>query len=368
MRLRSAALTALALSMTLLAGSHSSALDPNDPSLDPEKATLEGSPADDLPPYIRQVLSTGMRPDWSPDGGSLLYLDAPLGDVWRLDLKTGRTKNLTGRFPSFGFLRAHHLASGDILLCGPDEAPSDADSPEAGRFDGKLFVLPAPFTAAPVPLGRPCWEGQAVSRLTDRIAWNESAIDFTQPDQEFVVGKSEIWTGRVTRGKNGKPELTDVELALTRSDLDTRIAPIEVQDFRGPDEDELLLTAYGALTGEVYGFDLTTRKATNYTGYSPFYEEAEGAARSGRFVIVERDLMVNPIPGALDLWALELDGAADFRRLTHFNRYKGYGASNPVVSPDDRYAAFQLSLAEGAEGQGAGLFVLDIERALAAAP
>lgn len=357
---------AVVLTSCVLGGSPSSALDPNDPSLDPEKATLEGSPLDDLPPYIRQVHPTGMRPDWAPDGRALLFLDSPLGDVWRLDLRSGKARNLTGRFSSFGYLRAHHLASGDILLCGPDEALSNPGEREAGRFDGKLFVLQKPFTSQPVPLGRPCWEGLAVSRKTDRIAWNESTIDFTQPNQEFLVGKSEIWLGDITSGANGKPQLTGVTRVATREDIGTRIAPIEVQDFRGPEESELMLTAYGVLTGEVYGFDLETRTATNYTGFSPFYEEAEGTSRSGSFGIVERDLMVNPIPGALDLWTLELDGSATFQRLTHFNRYKGYGASNPVISPDDRLMAFQLSLAEGEEGEGQGLLVLDLSRALEA--
>jgi len=77
-------------------------------------------------------------------------------------------------------------------------------------------------------------------------------------------------------------------------------------------------------------------------------------------VLVERDLMVNPIPGALDFWRLTLDRPRTWQRLTHFNRYRGYGASNPVVSPDGQRVAFQLSLADGAEGEGAGLFVLDL--------
>ena len=38
---------------------------------------------------------------------------------------------------------------------------------------------------------------------------------------------------------------------ITRGDLPYTVAPIEVRDFRGPDEHEPLLTAYGALTGEV---------------------------------------------------------------------------------------------------------------------
>jgi hypothetical protein len=365
-RLRVSAAAALLVVASLLGGVPSGAFDPNDPSLDPEKGTLEGSPVATLPPYIKRVSATGMRPDWSPDGRSLIYTDAPLGNVWRLELRTGRRTNLTGRFATFGFLRAHQLHSGDILLCGPEKAPSNAGTPEAGRFEGRLFVLQKPFTRRPVPLGRPCWEGQAVSRRTDHIAWNESSIDFTDPDQEFLVGRSEIWTGDIVRDRAGRPRLTHVTRALTRGDLPTKVAPIEVQDFRGRDERELLLTAYGVLTGEVFGFDLRTRAAVDYSGYSPFYEEAEGTARSGAFDVVERDLMVNPIPGALDLWLLPLDGSAAFRRLTHFNRHKGYGASNPVVSPDDRLVAFQLSVSEGAEGEGQGLFVLDLSKALAA--
>jgi hypothetical protein len=360
-------MTALVLVASLLGGSPSSALDPNDPSLDTEKGTLDGSPMSDLPPYVRRVLPTGMRPDWSPDGRALVYTDAPLGNVWRLDLRSGRRTNLTARFANHGFLRAYHLHSGDLLLCGPDKTPSNAGSPEAGRFDGKLFVLQRPFTAPPVPLGRPCWEGQAVSRRTDRIAWNESTIDFTNPDQELLVGKSEIWTGDVTRDGRGRPRLTHVTRVATRQDIGAKVAPIEVQDFRGPGEGELLLTAYGVLTGEVYGLDLATGTSRDYSGYSPFYEEAEGTPRSGRFEVVERDLMVNPIPGALDLWVLDLDGSATYRRITHFNRHKGYGASNPVVSPDDRFVAFQLSVSDGAEGEGQGLFVLDLGKALAAA-
>jgi hypothetical protein len=360
-RLRAIALTATVLTAALLAGTPSSAFDPSDPSLDPEKGTLEGSPVTSLPPYIKRVSATGMRPDWAPDGRSLIYTDAPLGQVWRLDLRSGRRTSLTGRFTNHGYLRAYHLHSGDVLLCGPDATPSNAGTPEAGRFDGKLFVLQRPFTRPPVPLGRPCWEGQAVSRRTDRIAWNESTIDFTNPDQELLVGKSEIWTGDVVRGR-----LVNTRLVATRGDLPFRVAPIEVQDFRGPGETELLLTAYGTLTGEVFGIDLRTKVATDYSGYSPFYEEAEGAAHSGAFDVVERDLMVNPIPGALDLWVLTLDGSATYRRLSHFNRHKGYGASNPVVSPDDRLVAFQLSVSDGAEGEGQGLFVLDLREALAA--
>ncbi|THJ10715.1 hypothetical protein E7Z54_02545 [Nocardioides sp.] len=333
-------------------------IDLNDPSLDPHKATLDGSPADNLPPHIRQVLDRGMRPDWSPDGKSLVYLDGPLGDVWHLKLATNKTRNLTGRLDHFGFLRAHHLPNGDLVLCGPDH-PVDMSAEEPGRFEGKLWTLPKPYTGEIHPLGRPCWEGVAVSRRANRIAWNESDIDFTSPTVplDALTKKSEIWMGDIVT-ENGVPRLADVRLVATRQST-ALIAPIEVQDFRGPSEQELIFTAYGYLTGEVMGYDLRTKSTTNYSN-SIYYEEAEGTSPDGSFVLVERDLMVNPIPGALDFWRLTLEKPRTWTRLTNFNRYRGYGASNPVVSPDGRSVAFQMSITEGAEGEGAGLFVLDL--------
>ncbi len=75
-RVRAVALTALVLTGSLLGGSPSSALDPSDPSLELEKGTVEGSPMSKLPAYIKRVLPTGMRPDWSPDGRALIYTEA----------------------------------------------------------------------------------------------------------------------------------------------------------------------------------------------------------------------------------------------------------------------------------------------------
>jgi hypothetical protein len=87
--------------------------------VDPEKGTRDGSPLDDLPPHVRLVTDVGMRPDWSPDGTALLYLDrAPVGDVWRIDVATGETGLLTGHFAHRGFTRAQYLKNGDVLLCG----------------------------------------------------------------------------------------------------------------------------------------------------------------------------------------------------------------------------------------------------------
>ena len=60
---------------------------------------------------------------------------------------------------------------------------------------------------------------------------------------------------------------------------------------------------------------------------------------------------------------LKLDGSGAYTRLTHFSDYSGYKASNPVVSDDGRFIAFQLARSSEAAGVGHGIFVFDVEKA-----
>lgn len=331
------------------------------PPGDPDRGTLDGTPLDNLPPYIRVLTDVGLRPDWSPDGERLVFLDrAPLGDVFELDVETGATRKLTGGFPHIGFSRAYFLPTGDLLLCGPTSGPLPSESrPEAGRFTGVLSVLRAPFDEPPVPLGISCWEGLATSDASLRIAWNRSDIDYTDPDliDRVVFGISEIWTGEL-RYEGDRVSLVNVARAVDRTAV-SPIAVLEVQDFRAG-TDELIFTAYAYEGGEVMGVDLATGVVTNYSK-SAVYEEAESVAPNGAWVLVERDLDSAAIPGPLDIWLLPLDGSGAWDRLTRFNRYRGgWYASNPAVSPDGTEIAFQLSIDGDVEGEGRGLLLFDI--------
>jgi Tol biopolymer transport system component len=60
---------------------------------------------------------------------------------------------------------------------------------------------------------------------------------------------------------------------------------------------------------------------------------------------------------------LKLDGSGDYERLTYFSDYPGYKASNPVVSDDGKFIAFQMAKSRDAAGIGHGIFVYDIEKA-----
>jgi len=332
--------------------------------VDPEKGTRDGSPLDDLPPHITLVTDAGMRPDWSPNGDALLYLDrSPLGDVWEIDVETRETRQLTGHFAHRGFTRAQYLENGDVLLCGPTSGPlPTAARPEAGRFTGVLSVLrTGKRLRPPQALGISCWEGVVASRKAMRIAWNRSDIDYTDDDLvgRVLGGISELWTGRI-RFLGGRATLVDVAQRADRTAV-SPIAVLEAQAFRPRGEDELVFTAYAYQGGEVMGLDLATGTVRNYSN-SPVYEEVEGISPEGDWALVERDLESTAVPGPLDVWRLSLDGRSTWERLTYFNRYRGgYYASNPTVHPSGRRFAFQLSIDGPTEGEGRGLLVFDLE-------
>ncbi|KAB2345176.1 TolB-like translocation protein [Actinomadura rudentiformis] len=350
-----------------------------DLSFDPDKGSKSGSPLDHLPGHIRLLdvdLPGGakpMRADWSPDGDRLVFLDAPIGGVWEYDLDGGAARNLTAKFLPGGVLRAHHLSNGDLVLCAPPKR--NAHDPVSDRFAGRLWVLPRPLgSRAPVQLGAPCWEGVAVSKQpgSTRIAWNESSVDFTADPADIVrealFGRSRILTGRIVYNRAGTPKLVDRKVVLDKTDVSVITPAVEAQDFRRlhdrdrDSDDELIFSAYFHNGGQAMGVDLDTGKVTDYAPGSWFYEEAEGIDPAGRYVLVERDLAFVFFPGELDIWRLVLDGGGKFERVTTFNHYAGYGATNPVVSPDGGSIAFQLERADSEHGQGHGLLLFDLAK------
>lgn len=329
------------------------------PRPDTERGTLSGSPLDKLPSNIQLISRTGMRPDWSPDQKQLVYLDKPLGQIHLYDFATKASRKVSAAFPNFGFTRVQFLVNGDLLLCGPSREvpPSKAG---AGRFESVMWVYRAPFTAPPQALGTPCWEGIAVSRKTSRVAWTRSDLRFdTTPPKDFY---SEIWTGDIGYDAQGRAYLHNVAKALDRSQMPYESA-LEVQDFRGANDEELILTGYGGPL-DVFGYNLKTRQLRNYSN-SPVYEEAEGISPDGKWILVERNIETVLEPGALDIWRLWLDNG-HWERLTHFNRYRGneypFYASNPVVAPDGKRFAFQLSIDGPTEGEGNGLLIYDLSK------
>ena len=320
--------------------------------------TSGDNPADNLPPHISRVTWFGERADWSHDGKRILFLSKTFGDAMEIDLTTKIMRNLTAHYAHHGYTRALYLSNGDILLSGPEQF--DTRQPGEARVQCWLYVLDRSRTKAAEPLGTKCSEGPAVSRKRLHIAWTHVAAQY--PD-EMPAGTSRLQEADIIYA-DGKPRLAKEQPIVDSRDLAFRCT-LESQNFRPPDERELIFSAYGYQGTDVAGIDLVTKKVINYSNASGQYDEPEGIYPDGEYTLVECDKQNLQGSDHIDLWKLKLDGSGAYERLTQFSDYPGYKASNPVVSDDGRYIAFQLAKSHEAAGIGHGIFVFDIEKSRA---
>ena len=95
------------------------------------------------------------------------------------------------------------------------------------------------------------------------------------------------------------------------------------------------------------------------------YDEPEGIFPDGEYTLVESGRHNNLNTGKhIDLWKLRLDpGNPEWERITYFNESGIYKASNPVVSDDGRFIAFQVAGSEEVAGIGHGIYILDLNKA-----
>jgi hypothetical protein len=319
--------------------------------------TKEGeNPAEHLPPHITQVTWFGERADWSPDGKKILFISKTFGDAMELDVATRRIRNLTAHYPHHGYTRALYLTNGDIILSGPESY--DPKRIGEARVQCFLSVLDKGLSRVPTPLGTKCSEGPAVSRRRMHIAWTHVAAEYPA---EMPSASSRIQEADIIY-ENGVPKLANQRVIIESGELPFRCT-METQNFRPPEEKELTFSAYGYQGTDVCGVDLVTKKVVNYSNSPGQYDEPEGIFPDGQFTLVECDKQNRKGPGFVDLWKLKLDGSGQYERLTFFSDYPGYKASNPVVSDDGKFIAFQMARSREAAGVGHGLFIYDIEKA-----
>jgi hypothetical protein len=319
------------------------------------------SPADYLPPHITQMTWFGERGDFSHDGKKILFLTKTFGDAMELDLARKRIRNLTAHYPHHGYTRALYLANGDILLSGPDQF--DPKRIGEARVQCWLYVLDKGGTRPAAPLDTKCSEGPAVSRKRLHIAWTHVAAEYPN---EMPAGSSRMQEADIVF-ENGKAKLANQKLIIESKDLPFRCT-METQNFRPPDERELTFSAYGHQGTDVAGIDLVTKKVTNYSNSPGQYDEPEGIFPDGQFTLVECDKQNLRGSGNVDLWNLKLDGSGACERLTYFSDFPGFKASNPVVSDDGKFIAFQMAKSREAAGVGHGIFVYDLDKANATRP
>jgi Tol biopolymer transport system component len=310
--------------------------------------TENASPIDNLPPYITLLTTLGQRADWSHDGERILFIEKTFGDVYEFDLKTKKLRPMTHHYFHEGYTRALYLSNGDILLSGARHFDADDPWPSRSEENAELWVLKHDLSGAPVPLGEHCSEGPAVSRTRMRIAWTQN---------------NKIYSGDIVNDA-GAYHIVGKQLILDAADLDFK-CNLETQNFRPPEEKEIIFSAYDYQGGEVMGVNIETGEVRNYSNADHQYDEPEGIFPDGKYTLVESDRHVSKgeeFKGIqyIDIHKLALDGSGTYERITHFSDYTGWKATNPVVSDDGRFIAFQYAKYGDPAGVGRGILLFDI--------
>lgn len=299
----------------------------------------------------------GERADISPDNQRVAFMAKSFGDAMIVDLRSREIRCLTCSVPGAAFLRVMHLNNGDYILIGPDHFENINIS---RTRDNELWWLGRTPGAKPIKFNEKMSEGMAISKTSMKVAYSQ--VHAQVPD--VPDGASRLVVADVTL-TNGTPALTNKKVVYESKD---RSCTIEAQDFYEHDT-KMTFTCYEPNNAaSVMGIDLTTGAVTNFSKAPGTYNEVEGIFPDGQSACVEGDRQVETLGGRhgannIDIWKLKLDGTGkDFVRLTHFNDYDAGKASNPVVSTDGRFMAFQAAKTTDPAGVGYGIVLLTLRK------
>lgn len=308
-----------------------------------------------FPSYIKRMNYFGERPDWSHDGKKIFFVGRSFGDVYEMDVATGKIQAITHHYYHGGYLRALYLSSGDILLLGPKSFPSD--NWKEARFKlTELWVLNKKLDSPPVRLGEYIWEGPAVSRTQLKIAWAEHHGNY--PDEKRYW---QIWVANIDYS-SGKPQIKDQRVVLNNSKGEVKDAVLEPQNFRPGNEEELITVQSNHGGTEVMGLNLKTSELLNYSRSLGSYDEPEGIYPDGQYTLVESNRGNSAAGSNIDLWKLKLDSSSTWERITYFNKDGKFKATNAVISDDGKFIAFMVARLDEVAGIGHGIYILDIEK------
>ena len=318
----------------------------------PLDARSPESPLDHLPSNIEVLTRFGERADISPDNQRVAFMTKSFGDAMVIDLKTRVIQCLTCNVPGAAFLRVMHLVSGDYIVIGPDHFENTHISRER---DNELWFLSKQRGSKPVKLDQKMSEGAAISKKSMKIAFSQTAAQ--APD--LAPGASRLIVADLDLSGE-TPKLMGKKTVYESKD---RSCTIEAQDFYDTDR-KMTFTCYEPEgRASVMGIDLQTNEVTNFSKAPGSYNEVEGIFPGGLHTTVEADRQCEQLGGTrgagnIDIWKLRLDGTGkDLSRLTHFNDYEGGKASNPVISTDGRFMAFQTARTSDPAGVGYGILL-----------
>jgi Tol biopolymer transport system component len=311
-----------------------------------------GNPLDHLPANIEVLTHFGERADISPDNQRIAFMDKSFGDAFVIDLRTHIIRCLTCNVPGAAFLRVMHLSSGDYILIGPARF---SDIHGSRSRDNELWYLSRKTGSKPQSLGQKMSEGAAISKKNLKISYSVTHAQ----DPSLAADQSQLYVADVDLS-GGSARLTNKRMVYESRSKD---CVIEAQDFFDNDR-KMTFTCYEPKgLASVMTIDLQNRHVENMSKAPGTYNECEGIYPDGLYTNVEGDRQVNTLGGKhgagnIDIWKLRLDGTGkNFQRLTNFNDYEGYKSSNPVVSTDGRFMAFQVAHPEDQAGVGYGILL-----------
>ena len=316
-----------------------------------------GSPIEQLPKHVQVLTHFGERADFSPDNTRIAFMAKSFGDAFVIDLKTQVVRCLTCSIPGAAFLRIMHLSDGNFILIGPERF---SDIGTSRRRDNELWFMSKAPGSKPVKLGQKMSEGAAISKKQLRMSWSETNAQFPDLPRDYsrLVVADLGYAGGILKIINKKT-------VFESKDASCRV---ESQDFYDHDQ-KLTFTCYRPKgLGGVMGIDLKTGKVTDFSQAPTIYNEVEGVFPDGQYTLVESSKQVETLGGEhgsheIDIWKLRMDGTGkDFVRVTRFNDYQGWKASNPVISTDGRLMAFQVARTADEAGVGYGLILMTLPK------
>lgn len=312
----------------------------------------QANPLHQLPKHIEMLTFFGERADFSPANTEVAFMAKSFGDAFVVNLKSRAIRCLTCNVPGAAFLRVMHLSTGDYLLIGAERFTDIRTS--RGR-DNELWFLSKNPGSKPVRLGQKMSEGAAISKHSMLISFSETSGQ----NPNLPKGASNLIVAEV--------DLTGATPALKNKHV-VHSSPgngctLEAQDFYDRDR-QMTYTCYepkGLST--VWTMNMATKETINQSKAIGSYNEVEGIFPDGLHTLVESDqqgvrMGATELFRDIDIWKLKLDGTGkSFQRLTYFNDYVGWKASNPVVSTDGKFMAFQVARTADEAGVGYGILL-----------